>query len=236
MQGPIKRHGRNVHEVRRHPSGDHLTSKRKHHPVVGTPSPSPKQLPSAQPLLSRFPRPSISVAHSRVSYHFSPSAFARPPNLRSATTVTPTPRPSFTSLHARHSHHLSHHHTVAMRPILHLLLPALALAADLGVDVTRPVDCVRKSKKGDKLVMNYKGTLQSDGTQFDSSYDRGKPFSFKLGAGQVIKGWDQGLLDMCPGEGRTLTIPPEFGYGYEDNGPIPSGSTLSMFFSCVVCV
>jgi FKBP-type peptidyl-prolyl cis-trans isomerase len=123
-----------------------------------------------------------------------------------------------------------------MRPILHIaaaLLPALALAADLGIDVTRPVDCVRKSKKGDKLVMNYKGTLQSDGTQFDSSYDRGKTFSFKVGAGQVIRGWDQGLLDMCPGEGRTLTIPPELGYGYEDNGSIPSGSTLSMFLADV---
>jgi FKBP-type peptidyl-prolyl cis-trans isomerase len=97
-----------------------------------------------------------------------------------------------------------------MRPGSHFLvalLPALAAAQELGID---------------------KGTLQSDGSQFDSSYDRGKPFPFKLGAHQVIKGWDQGLLDMCPGEGRTLTIPPELGYGYEDNGPIPSGSTLSM--------
>jgi FKBP-type peptidyl-prolyl cis-trans isomerase len=118
-----------------------------------------------------------------------------------------------------------------MRPIPYLaaaLLPALAAAADLGIDVTRPVECMRKSKNGDKLVMNYKGTLQSDGSQFDSSYDRGKPFPFTLGAKQVIKGWDQGLLDMCPGEGRTLTIPPEMGYGEEDNGPIPAGSTLSM--------
>jgi FKBP-type peptidyl-prolyl cis-trans isomerase len=71
------------------------------------------------------------------------------------------------------------------------LLPSLAAAAqELGIEVTRPVDCVRKSKKGDKLVMNYKGTLEKDGSQFDSSYDRGRPFPFKLGAGQVIKGWD----------------------------------------------
>jgi FKBP-type peptidyl-prolyl cis-trans isomerase len=109
------------------------------------------------------------------------------------------------------------------------LLPSLAAAAqELGIEVTRPVDCVRKSKKGDKLVMNYKGTLEKDGSQFDSSYDRGRPFPFKLGAGQVIKGWDLGLLDMCPGEGRTLTIPPSYGYGNEDSGPIPGGSTLSM--------
>jgi hypothetical protein len=107
------------------------------------------------------------------------------------------------------------------------LLPSLIAAADLGIEVTRPVDCIRKSKKGDKLSMNYKGTLQKDGSQFDSSYDRGKPFSFKLGAGQVIAGWDQGLLDMCPGEARTLTIPPSLGYGNSDNGPIPAGSTLS---------
>lgn len=54
--------------------------------------------------------------------------------------------------------------------------------------------------------MMYKGTLQSDGSKFDSSYDRGQPFSFVLGKHRVIKGWDQGLLDMCIGEARTLTI------------------------------
>jgi FKBP-type peptidyl-prolyl cis-trans isomerase len=109
------------------------------------------------------------------------------------------------------------------------LLPSLIAAADLGIQVTRPVDCIRKSKNGDKLSMNYRGTLQKDGSQFDSSYDRGTPFTFKIGAGQVIKGWDQGLLDMCPGEARTLTIPPRFGYGNFDSGPIPGGSTLSEY-------
>ncbi|EAT89401.2 hypothetical protein SNOG_02670 [Parastagonospora nodorum SN15] len=94
-----------------------------------------------------------------------------------------------------------------------LLLPALTLAAELGIETTRPATCTRKSRNGDKLSMNYRGTLQSDGSQFDSSFDRGVPFTFKLGAGQVIKGWDQGLLDMCPGEARTLTIPPGLGYG-----------------------
>lgn len=74
-----------------------------------------------------------------------------------------------------------------------------------------------------------KGTLQSNGIQFDSSYDRGRPFSFKLGAGQVIAGWDQGLLDMCPGEARKLTIPPSLGYGSYGQGSIPGGSTLSMW-------
>lgn len=121
-----------------------------------------------------------------------------------------------------------------MRPITHLLalplalLPSLAAAQELGIEVTRKVDCTRKSKNGDMLSMNYRGTLQKDGTQFDSSYDRGKPFTFKLGAGYVIAGWDQGLLDMCPGEARKLTIPPELGYGSSDTRAIPAGSTLSM--------
>ncbi|KAH7091156.1 vacuolar membrane protein-domain-containing protein [Paraphoma chrysanthemicola] len=119
-----------------------------------------------------------------------------------------------------------------MRPIKHVLalplalLPLFAAAQELGIEVTRPVDCVRKTKNGDMLSMNYKGTLQKDGSQFDSSYDRGRPFRFRLGTGQVIAGWDQGLLDMCPGEGRKLTIPPALGYGSEANGPIPAGSTL----------
>ncbi|KAK2060419.1 FKBP-type peptidyl-prolyl cis-trans isomerase [Colletotrichum caudatum] len=99
-------------------------------------------------------------------------------------------------------------------------------AADLKIDVTQEVECDRKTKNGDKLTMHYRGTLQSDGSQFDASYDRGTPFTFKIGSGQVIKGWEQGLLDMCIGEKRTLTIPPELGYGSRGMGPIPASSTL----------
>ncbi|WYZ43881.1 hypothetical protein EsH8_VII_000317 [Colletotrichum jinshuiense] len=99
-------------------------------------------------------------------------------------------------------------------------------AADVNIEVTQAVECDRKSKNGDKLTMHYRGTLQADGKQFDASYDRGTPFSFKIGSGQVIKGWEQGLLDMCIGEKRTLTIPPELGYGSRGMGPIPGGSTL----------
>ncbi|KAL6877000.1 hypothetical protein J3F83DRAFT_727772 [Trichoderma novae-zelandiae] len=102
----------------------------------------------------------------------------------------------------------------------------LVAAEDLKIEVTHPVECDRKSQKGDKLSMHYRGTLAKTGDKFDASYDRNQPFSFKLGAGQVIKGWDQGLLDMCIGEKRTLTIPPELGYGQRNMGPIPAGSTL----------
>ncbi|KAK5157215.1 Peptidyl-prolyl cis-trans isomerase fpr2, partial [Oleoguttula sp. CCFEE 6159] len=78
----------------------------------------------------------------------------------------------------------------------------------------------------DKIEVHYRGTLQSDGTEFDASYNRNQPLSFHVGKGQVIKGWDQGLLDMCIGEKRTLTIAPEWAYGSRAMGPIPAGSTL----------
>ena len=71
-----------------------------------------------------------------------------------------------------------------------------------------------------------RGTLESDGSEFDASYNRGQPLSFKVGSGQVIKGWDQGLLDMCPGEKRKLTIQPEWAYGSRGAGPIPANSVL----------
>lgn len=80
------------------------------------------------------------------------------------------------------------------------------LAADeLAIEVTLPVECDRKTQNGDKVSMHYKGTLE-DGKKFDASYDRGTPFSFKIGSGQVIKGWDEGLLDMCIGEKRFVVM------------------------------
>ncbi|CAF3674651.1 unnamed protein product [Adineta steineri] len=103
------------------------------------------------------------------------------------------------------------------------------LAADkLQIDVTKKVDnCERKSKNGDRLHMHYTGTLKSNGKKFDSSRDRGDPFVFTIGTGQVIKGWEQGLLDMCEGEQRVLTIPASLGYGDRGAGNvIPAGATL----------
>ncbi|XP_053677010.1 FK506-binding protein 2 [Anopheles nili] len=107
-------------------------------------------------------------------------------------------------------------------------LVAVAIAeSKLKVDVVSvPEGCTTKSKSGDMLTMHYTGKL-TDGTKFDSSFDRDQPFTFQLGAGQVIKGWDQGLTDMCVGEKRILTIPPELGYGDRGAGNvIPGGATL----------
>ncbi len=79
---------------------------------------------------------------------------------------------------------------------------------------------------GKKVTVNYIGTL-TDGTKFDSSYDRGTPFSFNLGAGEVIKGWDQGVVGMKVGGKRKLTIPPSLGYGAAGaGGVIPGNATL----------
>lgn len=62
--------------------------------------------------------------------------------------------------------------------------------------------------------------------EFDASYNRKQPLTFTVGRGMVIKGWDQGLLDMCEGEKRKLTIQPEWAYGSRNMGPIPANSVL----------
>ena len=83
-----------------------------------------------------------------------------------------------------------------------------------------------EAKAGDTISAHYLGTF-TDGKKFDSSYDRGVPITFVLGAGQVIKGWDLGLIGMKVGGKRMLTIPPELAYGPQANGPVPANSTLN---------
>ncbi len=84
-----------------------------------------------------------------------------------------------------------------------------------------------EAQNGDSLKVHYTGTLE-DGIKFDSSLDRGDPFVFTLGAGQVIQGWDLGLLGAKVGDKRKLTIPADLGYGEAGaaGGKIPPGATL----------
>ncbi|KAA0026093.1 peptidyl-prolyl cis-trans isomerase FKBP15-1 [Cucumis melo var. makuwa] len=99
---------------------------------------------------------------------------------------------------------------------------------ELQIGVTgRPASCDIQAHKGDRIKVHYRGKL-TDGTVFDSSFERGDPIEFELGAGQVIKGrWDQGLLGMCVGEKRKLKIPAKLGYGPQGSPPtIPGGATL----------
>jgi FKBP-type peptidyl-prolyl cis-trans isomerase FkpA len=85
----------------------------------------------------------------------------------------------------------------------------------------------QEAKAGDTVSVNYTGWL-SDGTKFDSSLDRGQPFEFILGQGNVIKGWDQGVVGMKVGGKRRLTIPPDLAYGAAGFPPvIPPDATLT---------
>uniref|UniRef100_A0A0F7GZD5 peptidylprolyl isomerase n=1 Tax=Erodium foetidum TaxID=337372 RepID=A0A0F7GZD5_9ROSI len=119
-------------------------------------------------------------------------------------------------------------------PVLLLLLAVCALVSAKSGDVTelqigvkfRPKTCDIQAHKGDKIKVHYRGKL-TDGTVFDSSFERGDPIEFELGSGHVIKGWDQGLLAMCVGEKRKLKIPAKLGYGAQGSPPtIPGGATL----------
>jgi len=98
----------------------------------------------------------------------------------------------------------------------------------LQVDVTHEVNCAvtRQARIGDKVTVHYGGFLK-DGKKFDSSFDRDQPFTFSLGQGQVIPGWDKGLVGVCKGEERHLVVPSSLAYGDRGAGDvIPPGATL----------
>ena len=80
-------------------------------------------------------------------------------------------------------------------------------------------------KTGDIVMVNYTGLL-TNGMKFDSSLERGRPYSFELGAGRVIKGWDEGIAKLHVGDQATLIIPSDLGYGPTGSGPIPKDATL----------
>jgi peptidylprolyl isomerase len=85
----------------------------------------------------------------------------------------------------------------------------------------------KEATSGTTCTMQYVGHAWSNGKQFDASWDRGEPFTFSLGAGMVIQGWDQGVAGMKEGGRRRLTIPPELGYGSRGaGGAIKGGETL----------
>ncbi|KAG2672612.1 hypothetical protein I3843_13G043100 [Carya illinoinensis] len=118
-------------------------------------------------------------------------------------------------------------------PIFFLLLISTLVSAkskdvsELQIGVKyKPDSCDIQARKGDRIKVHYRGTL-TDGTVFDSSFERDSPIEFELGTGQVIKGWDQGLLGACVGEKRKLKIPSKLGYGDQGSPPtIPGGATL----------
>jgi FKBP-type peptidyl-prolyl cis-trans isomerase len=131
-----------------------------------------------------------------------------------------------------------------MRLVLHLVLACLLVAcgptasggSSGGREVTLPdglkytddqVGTGVEAVAGKTAVVHYTGWLVADGKKFDSSKDRGQPFSFPLGRGQVIKGWDEGVAGMKVGGKRTLIIPPELGYGARGApGAIPPNAAL----------
>jgi FKBP-type peptidyl-prolyl cis-trans isomerase len=114
----------------------------------------------------------------------------------------------------------------------------ITFAPSLGVDLSKmtktasglayqdtKVGTGATAAAGQNVSVHYTGWLP-DGTKFDSSRDRNQPFDFKLGAGQVIRGWDEGVAGMKVGGRRLLVIPPDLAYGPSGSGPIPPNATL----------
>ena len=95
-------------------------------------------------------------------------------------------------------------------------------------EVESPLNCIpaQQSRSGDTVLVNYRGFL-ADGTVFDTNQGQ-DPLSFQLGSGQVISGWERGLVRTCPGEQVVMIIPPDLGYGEKGagDGVIPGGATL----------
>lgn len=121
--------------------------------------------------------------------------------------------------------------TIALAGLASLAFAAITPAAAQGLQSTDAVvGTGAEAVAGKTVQVHYTGWLLTDGkkgAKFDSSVDRGQPFSFRLGGGQVIEGWDKGVAGMKVGGKRTLVIPPEQGYGAQGaGGVIPPNATL----------
>ncbi|SCW03009.1 LAFE_0G00936g1_1 [Lachancea fermentati] len=118
--------------------------------------------------------------------------------------------------------------------IISLLITSSVVVADklteLSIGILHEVpesECTIQASKGDIVSVHYTGSLKESGDIFDSSYKRGAPIQFTLGHGQVIAGWDQGIMGMCINEKRKLYIPSEMGYGSRGaGGVIPPDADL----------
>ena len=98
-----------------------------------------------------------------------------------------------------------------------------------------PKACTRKAQRGDLMVVHYTGWLAKSGRKFDTTIDvrrRYTPFEFVLGTGYVIRGWEKGLMGMCPGEKRRLEVPPTLGYGRKGLRGIIPGKFISSMLCC----
>jgi peptidylprolyl isomerase len=100
----------------------------------------------------------------------------------------------------------------------------MTTASGVKIEITHKGNGI-KPAEGDKVTVHYTGRL-TDGTRFDSSVDRNSPFSFNVGTGQVIQGWDEAFLELQQGDKAIITIPPDAGYGSRAVGSIPANSTL----------
>ena len=109
--------------------------------------------------------------------------------------------------------------------IFELYPQAIRTPSGLSYIVTKEGTGETTPKVGNVVTAHYTGTFMN-GEKFDSSIDRNRPYEFKVGLGNVIKGWDEAFLSMNAGEKRTLIIPPWLAYGDKDFGPIPGKSTL----------